>query len=353
MSGLREDQISLLQLAEQAASQLTGPDQASWLARLEAAWPDLAKLLEFCRDTQDHVTGLRLCAALGRFWWMCGHTAEGLPWLQTFLSHATADSELRTRVVESAIAIAYARADYSATERWLNEALAFWTARGDRAAEARLVNQLGMVRRAQGRFEEAAGWHERALAIYRDASDKWGEASCLNNLGVVAMFAGDLGRAKEMHERAHALRRHIGDERGIASSLGNLGNVARLSDDLDTALRLHNEVLAMRTRIGDRWGVAGSLVCLSVVQARRGQQAEAQTLLARAEEGFRAVDDALGLCEVAEARALLAGEMGQVSEALRLFEIAESDRERLGTPLPPVYRAEADRVFQRAKARLK
>lgn len=330
---------TLLQLAQQAQPHLSGPDQAEWLLRLEEARPRLEDELRRCLDQGDHETGLRLCAALGRYWWMCGHAPQGRRWVEAFLSLPSSDGELRARAVESAAGLAYARADYAAASRWLDEALAFWK-KADDAAVARLSNQLGMIRREQGRFDEATALHERALALYRSLGDVWGEAACLNNLGVVATFVGDFERATPLHESALAIRRSINDERGIASSLGNLGNVARLSGDVETAWRLHTEALTIRHSLNDRWGVAGSLVCLGAVAALRGEFVDSRRLLDEAEAGFRAVDDALGLCEVTDARALLAAKEGDEAAARRLSAEVEAARERIGAPLPPAYRQE-------------
>src|SRR5262245_60990396 len=102
------DRESLLSLAEQAQAHLTGPDQAAWLSRLEEARPRLNDLLQRCLDEGDHDVGLRLCAALGRYWWICGHAPEGRRWVEAFLSRPSADAERRARAVESAAGLAYA-----------------------------------------------------------------------------------------------------------------------------------------------------------------------------------------------------------------------------------------------------
>jgi tetratricopeptide (TPR) repeat protein len=342
------DRDELLSLAEQAQPQLTGPDQAAWLVRLEDARPRFNGLLQRCLDEGDDQTGLRLCAALGRYWWMCGQPSEGLRWIEGFLSRPSSDVELRRKAVESAAGLAYARADYDEASRWLAVALEFWSSRDDLAV-ARLTNQLGMVRREQARFDEATALHEQALALYRASGDAWGEAAALNNLGVVRMFVGDFQRSTELHERALLLRRCINDDRGVASSLGNLGNVARLQGDAENAWRLHNEALTIRRFLNDRWGVAGSLVCLGAVAAMRGDFAEAHGLIDESEAGFRAVDDKLGLCEVIDARALLASAEGRREEARHLFDQAEAMREKLGAPLPPAFHALVERARNSTK----
>src|SRR5262245_13919687 len=95
------DREELLLLAEQALPHLTGPGQGMWLARLEKARPRFNALLQACRG-DDPDTGLPLCAALGSYWWMCGHASEGRRWVLTFLSLPVTNPELRARALESA-----------------------------------------------------------------------------------------------------------------------------------------------------------------------------------------------------------------------------------------------------------
>ena len=67
----------LLEHAETAATHLAGPDQALWLQNLELSLPEFRRMMEGCLARGEAAGGLRLAAALGKFWWMCGHAPEG------------------------------------------------------------------------------------------------------------------------------------------------------------------------------------------------------------------------------------------------------------------------------------
>src|SRR5262245_25689254 len=108
----------LLFEVESASLQLAGPAQAVLLERLEAVYPKLVAALQSCLDSGEDANGLRLCIALGKFWWMCGHAPEGRRWLEAFLSRPIDDQALRARALLAAAGADYAQADYPATQRY-------------------------------------------------------------------------------------------------------------------------------------------------------------------------------------------------------------------------------------------
>jgi hypothetical protein len=87
-----------LALAETAEPELMGPDQASWLGRLAIEHVNLTAALSWALDPKNAQSeeraesGLRLAAALGRFWNAHG-PSEGLRWLERGLARGGASSK--------------------------------------------------------------------------------------------------------------------------------------------------------------------------------------------------------------------------------------------------------------------
>src|SRR5262249_47555497 len=94
-----------LALAEAAEPQLSGRGQAEWLARLEREHDNLRAALRWLVEHGDPEIGLRLCAALWRFWYMHGHLTEGRERLAELLalSDASAVSEAPAAVRAAAL----------------------------------------------------------------------------------------------------------------------------------------------------------------------------------------------------------------------------------------------------------
>ena len=84
-----------LALAEQAAPQLRGPEQAQWLARLRVEHDNLRAALCWAGEQGEGELGLRLAGSLSRFWQTQGHFSEGRGWLEAALACAAQASPAR------------------------------------------------------------------------------------------------------------------------------------------------------------------------------------------------------------------------------------------------------------------
>src|SRR5262249_62260435 len=96
---------------------LAGPDAASWAARLEAAVADLDVALRWAAGG-DIDLGLRMSAALWRWWLTSGQLAAGRGWLGRFLARAAQRRDEESgRVFCSAAVLAAENGDYAEAGR--------------------------------------------------------------------------------------------------------------------------------------------------------------------------------------------------------------------------------------------
>lgn len=90
-----------LRLAEETEPELIGPEQINVLARLEIEHDNLRAALNYCKETENNESGLRMAGALWRFWHTYGHAAEGRQRLEEALASrgAAAQTELRAKAL--------------------------------------------------------------------------------------------------------------------------------------------------------------------------------------------------------------------------------------------------------------
>ncbi|HEY7036174.1 MAG TPA: tetratricopeptide repeat protein, partial [Thermomicrobiales bacterium] len=273
-----------LALAEEAEPHLRGPDQETWLRRLDRDVDNLRAALDWVFARRDGAMALRLCAALWRFWTTRGDYDEGRRWLERALVFEDGvPTAVRAKTLRGASVIAYRQGDYRRAEMVGEEARALYAALGDRVGVATSLITLGHVAHGAGDRARAEALNEEALALCRALDDRAGAGMALNSLGMLAWERRDFARAAVWHEEALTLRRALGDDYGVAYSLANLGFVASALGDYERAELLHAEALELRRQLSNKNGLAESFDGVALLAAATGQPERAAHLLGAAE----------------------------------------------------------------------
>ncbi len=102
--------------AEKTAPELTGPGQLERMDRLERDRDNLRRALARFAESGDAGRGLRMGAALWRWWSVRGRTDEGRAWFDRLLALPASDDQLpeRARALRGAGALADDRSDFEA-----------------------------------------------------------------------------------------------------------------------------------------------------------------------------------------------------------------------------------------------
>jgi non-specific serine/threonine protein kinase len=384
-----------LRRAAEADANLRGAEQPRHLAVLEAEHDNLRRALAFCReDEASGEAGLRLGAALERFWVTRGHLSEGREHLAALLSHPGGQGRTRARAdaLLGAGALAALQGDYPGARSLYEESLAICRALGDGGGVACCLGGLGVVSREQGDYPGARSLYEESLAVCRAMGDRSGIAASLHNLGNVARHQGDYASAHRLYEESLALRRELGDRNAVAASLNSQGNAAFAQGEYASARSLYEEGLAIFRALGDRSGVAGSLNSLGNVAfaigdcaaARRlyeeglaiyrelgerssiatsfsdlgnvareqGDYASARSLYTASLALRRELGDKSRVANSLEAFASLTGREGRGERSARLWGAAAALRDALGTPLSPPDREKRENELAAVRASL-
>jgi non-specific serine/threonine protein kinase len=271
-------------LAQQAEPELNGTAQVSWLERLELEHDNLRLALAWTLE-HDLELGLRLGAALVRFWFVRGHLSEGAAWLNRLLQRPgdATHTAARANALMAAGILAWHRADTDQAEAHLRASLDLRREAPDDARLSRTLYELAKVLSQRGDHASARAFGEQALARWRQAGDTWGTAVALNFLGELLREERDLVEAGRSYEESRQLFEVAGDSRGLAIATHNLGIVAMEQGHFDRARALHRATLPLKRNLGDREGLAATLVNLAYLAVRAGDAARAARLCGVAE----------------------------------------------------------------------
>ncbi|HEX4943281.1 MAG TPA: tetratricopeptide repeat protein [Usitatibacteraceae bacterium] len=231
-----------LALAEEAAAGIIGPDQGTWLARLDVERENLLAAHAWCdRSEGGAEAGLRLVCALKRYW-----INRGLPGL---------------------------------AHRMAVEALTRPGAEARTLARCRALFDAGQLDSWMGRYGEAQAYLVESLAIARETGDRSRIEAVLQPLGLAMLGKGDLRAARGHFEEALALARELGNKRELAAALNALAQLHRAEGHPDAAEPLYEQAVDLARELGDRESIAIGLLNLAMVSIGRGHRGRAPAML--------------------------------------------------------------------------
>jgi predicted ATPase/class 3 adenylate cyclase len=253
-------------LAETGAQpMLGGSDQARWFDRIESELDNLRTALAWSLGDGDPALGLRLGAALSRFWEVRGHWSEGLGWLEDALARAPdAGDGPRGRALVAASFLAFYRGRLESARSMVTEGLAAAVRAHDKATEARGLRFEAVIEQRIGDRSAAIDSAQRAVALSRSDGDAADLAFALQVLGRL-LADDDRDEATARYEEGLEVARKAEDAVSQIYLLYALGRVHLGAGDGERARELYAEALDLSQQVGERWMAMNVLVALSYV----------------------------------------------------------------------------------------
>ncbi len=158
---------------------------------------------------------------------------------------------------------------------------------GPRDADvASILNNLGVLRKSQGRYAEAVRCYRRALPLLRALGDRAALATLYHNLGGIEHARGRYAAGEPHARRSVALReKELGPNHvAVAADVAALAALVEGRGRLDEAAKLYQRALRVfRRKLGEAsTEVALNLSSLATLRQQQGRSAEAGRLFARA-----------------------------------------------------------------------
>jgi non-specific serine/threonine protein kinase len=339
-----------LALAEEAHAALKGPEQAAWLDRLEREHDNLRGALAWAHASGAASTEVQLSGALGTFWALRGHAAEGRRRLEAALGAQAGTPAHRAQALSAAGVLAYWLGDYPRALAWQEQALALRRSLGDRMGVAASLANLGSIAENQGDFAGAATYLEESLAIYREVGDRWTISNALSSLGWLLVCLGENDRAARFLEEALAHKRALGDQLGISYILNQLALVVAQRGEYQRASALQEESVTLKRDLGDRYGLADVLNNMGRVAFWRHDYQRAVALFGESLRLTHQIRVRIGMMISFEWLGRSAAATAQSRRASVLLGIAHALREELGVRIPPSESGNHDRMVAALRA---
>ncbi len=253
-------------LAETGAeSMLGGPDQAPWFDRIGSELDNFRTALAWSLGDGDPALGLRLGAALSRFWEVRGHWSEGLGWLEDALAGAPdADDVLRGRALVAASFLAFYRGQLESARSMVTEGLAAAVRAHDKPTEARGLRFEAVIEQRVGDRASAIDSANKAVELSRAHGAAADLAFALQVLGRL-LADDDRDEARARYEEGLEVARKAEDAVSQIYLLYALGRLHVRAGDNDRARELYAEALDLSQQVGERWMAMNVLVGLSYV----------------------------------------------------------------------------------------
>jgi predicted ATPase/transcriptional regulator with XRE-family HTH domain len=275
-----------LALAEKAEPALLGAGQTTWLSHLEQEHGNLRAALRWCLRPGEAERGLRLGAALWRFYQARGHLTEGREWLEGLLrlqesSGSSGAALVRARALVSASRLARAQGDIARAATLAEEGLELSRQLRDKDTGAGALITLGHAALVWGDIRRAEDCCQEALALAQETGNTWSIAEALHHLGTQAMGQGEYDRAVSLYEQSLVLWRECGDGVYLGATLIKLGDLASYFEgDRNKAARLYGESVAVFRDLADRRGTGHALAALADLAQEQGDFERAEALAA-------------------------------------------------------------------------
>ena len=288
-------------VAENADARIRGPDGVRARAELVGELDNLRQALTWGLAVPGSEpppsarveVGVRICRALGWFWYAGGYLREGRSWLERASALASDEQEPEL---------------------------------------AGLQHTLGILLTQQGRHGQARDLFERNLAIRRRLGDPAPIAVELNSLGVVYRSLGAPDRARAALDESISLARDIDDPKRLASALSNLGMLEMDESHTERAVELLTEARECDRARGDRWGVAADDLNLSTAYLLSGRADEARARLGDVADEAHELGDLDLTLSLLELLAVCAATRGDLDGAARVIGATDGLREREDLP---------------------
>jgi predicted ATPase/class 3 adenylate cyclase len=308
-----------LQLAETAEPHLIRSEQLEWLARLDVDYENLRAALEWSLSKESPEFSLRLCAALGMFWFIRSHWIEGSRWLKSALSKKSkspnsAEKAARVKALYRDAELAQNLDDLKRMKDSAGWSLALAQEGFDKQDIAIARFYVGNSSRRRGNDEIARQLIMESLAEFREIKDLYWEVYSYNLLNLIRIRQDDLRLSEEsLFTQALEIARKAGERSNLAEALLNYVRWLLIFNRVYEAQKYTEELDMLLQKIGTNRSSTSQL--FAQIAMLNSDYQEAKAFYIEAQTRFGLLGERNQRSSVMEDLGLLEMEQGNLDQA--------------------------------------
>ncbi|ONH22117.1 hypothetical protein BL253_36665 [Pseudofrankia asymbiotica] len=264
------------------------------------------------------------------------------------------------QLAEPLIAMFNWRADWRDWEDTHRIALRAADRAGSTVGQAVIRNNLGLLYRELGRFDEAISLTDASVTAFNELGDEHREALARRNLADAYRYKGLLDEAISSFQSSLEVFERHADQRSVAGTLGGMADALRGLSRWEESESRFRRSLDLYSQIGDRGEEARIKMMLAMVYRDRWRHPPAETLLREGITSFTELGDKRGEAQSVRLLGTVLRNDGKVTEAVECFDrclpIFEDLLDRRFIAISLRNRGDAFRIigdYQRAEADLR
>jgi predicted ATPase/AraC-like DNA-binding protein len=312
--------------AEKITPELKGRNQSIWLEHLQAEVPNFRSAMQWILANKEAELGLRLGAALWRFWFIRSMRAEGLTWFNQVMQLNT--GLLKNENLANALeGIGLLQAQLVSPEEglaYLKKSLKIGLDLKKPVMAANLMNHISWLLFRFSDYEEAQKYALDAYSVHFQERNEPGMALSNCNLGWIAFIKGNFKEALNYIQKEKPLHFEMGDLRNYSYALIREAWVNILMGAYETALEGLTEAIDNLEQLKEGQLTAFGKHILGKLYAAQGQFDTAYQCFDRAEKLFKNTHDTvfIAFTYCSKSQACLA--MNRLEQAEHLMALASN-----------------------------
>lgn len=294
-AGLLDSESAVQAHAEYVASYVEDLYARRWTDAADRWLDDITELLQDVRAAHDWAARgdhlpltARITAALGAYWFLEGHHAEGLRWVDEMLARESdLDPGVAARIRLAAGFLAFPRSQPEARVHWERSTELFRSLEEERLLAYSLAVVSATYLSSLDAHAEAMEINDEALTLARRVGGPALIAQVLNIRGELTRVAGHDDLAQAAYEEGLQISCDLDDEMYVSVFLSNLSYLADHRGEYAEARRLTHQALRISWSIGRRLMAAWTISQLAGPEHGLGRSELGAVLIGAGDEALR------------------------------------------------------------------